>query len=100
MREAYDRDHDAFRDHWTGVILDGKHRADPFHLCFDHFYPVRPSRLAICLDHTNLVKAELWPEEFCLAISELAPHHDGVPFRRDLIAFRFWRRRARHGHQR
>jgi hypothetical protein len=32
LREAYDGDTDGFRDHWSGVLLDGKDYDDPFYL--------------------------------------------------------------------
>jgi hypothetical protein len=69
MREAYDPASDAYRDHWSGVILDGKDRTDPFHMGFDHLYPVRTSRLVVCSELSNLMKTELGPEEFRLAVN-------------------------------
>ena len=90
MREAYDPAHDAYRDHWSGVILDGKDRTDPFHMGFDHLYPVRSSRLVVCSELSNFVKTELGPDEFRLAVAELTAHHNGRPFRRDLINFEYW----------
>ncbi len=46
---------------------------------FDHMYPVRSSRLVVCSDLSNLMRTELRPEEFRLAVAELAAHHAGAP---------------------
>jgi len=94
MREAYDRDLDGFRDHWSGVLLDGKDRTDPFHMGFDHYYPVRTSRLVVCSELSNFMKTELGPDEFPLAVEELTAHHAGRPFDRDFIGFEYWKRRS------
>ena len=90
MREAYDPALDAYRDHWSGVPLDGRDSTGPFRMGFDHLVPVRSSRLVVCSDLSNLMKTELGPEEFRLAVAELTAHHNGAPFRRDLIKFEYW----------
>jgi len=94
MRSAYDRDADAFRCSWTGVILEERDHEDPFFLCFDHYRPVRSSRLDVASVLTNQLKAAFSPSEFPHAIAELARHHAGEPFDRDFIDFTDWNLRA------
>jgi hypothetical protein len=94
LREAYDRDLDAFRCHWSRVPLDERDPRDPFHISFDHFYPVRSSRLVASSELLNSMKFELGPEEFPAAVRELAAHHGGRPFDRDAVKFEWWGRRA------
>jgi len=94
LREAYDRDLDAFRCHWSRVPLDERDPRDPFHISFDHFYPVRSSRLVVSSELLNSMKFELGPEEFPPVVRELAAHRAGAPFRRDVVKFEWWGRRA------
>lgn len=90
LKEAYDRDLDAFTCHWCGVVLEERDMADPFHLCFDHITPLRSARLVVSSELLNSMKTELGPKEFPLAVRELAAHRNGRPFDRDFIKFEFW----------
>jgi len=94
LREAYDRDNDAFRDHWSGVILEEKDQTDPFHLCFDHLLPTKASRLVVSSDLFNHMKYELVPDEFTRVIRELATHRTGRRFDKECIEFTHWGVRA------
>jgi hypothetical protein len=94
LRAAYDADIDGFRCHWCGAILEERDRWNPFHLCFDHVIPQRSSGLVASSMLFNSMKAEFTPDEFLLAVRELAAHRAGRPFDRDLIEFKYWRKRA------
>ena len=91
LRKAYDRQRDAFHCFWSGVVLEERDLDDPFHLCFDHYYPVRASKLVVSSELFNMMKCELGPDEFPLAIKELAAHLAGAPFHRDFIKFDYWK---------
>jgi len=71
MREAYDPALDAYRDHWSGVPLDGKDRTDPFHMGFDHMAPIRSLPLVIGSGPPDLVKARPGPKKLRLDVDEL-----------------------------
>ena len=94
LREAYDQDHDGFRCHWSGILLDEIDRDGPFSLCFDHLVPVRTSKLVVSSALFNLMKCELTDEEFLLAIKELADHLRGQEFDKNLIKFTHWNVKA------
>jgi hypothetical protein len=94
MRKAYDKEVDGFRDFWTDVVLDERDDGSPFSPCFDHYYPVRASRLVVTSELSNRLKAAFAPSEFPRAIAELARHHAGEPFDRDFIDFTHWNLRA------
>jgi hypothetical protein len=97
LKEAYDRDLDAFKCHWCDVVLEERDIDDPWHLCFDHIVPLRSSRLVVSSELLNSLKTELGPKEFPLAVRELAAHRDGRPFDRDCIAFSHWGAGAAQG---
>ncbi len=94
LRRAYDRSADAFRCHWSGVLMTEMGRSDPFHLCFDHLVPVETSELVVSSQLFNRMKDQLAPEELPLAFRELAAHRAGRSFDRDLLEFRYWSRRV------
>lgn len=90
---AYDEAFDAFRCHWSRVILVLDDTNSPFHICFDHLIPRKSSTLVASSELFNEMKSDLGPEEFPRAFIELARHHRGLPFNRDFIKFIFWRER-------
>ncbi len=90
LRDAYDEDHDGFRCKWSNVLLEERDLASPFHLCFDHLYPVRTSTLVVSSELFNSMKSQLTPQEFRIAIKELAAHRCGKQFDRDILKFRYW----------
>ncbi len=90
LQKAYDSSADGFRCHWCGVLLEEEDYTDPFHLCFDHFFPVKSSELVASSEIFNKMKYELGPEEFHKAIKELAAHRAGKPFDKDVVEFRYW----------
>ena len=94
LRDAYDRTLDSFRCHYSHVPVDRSGQGNPFSLCFDHVVPVRGSRLVVSSELFNYMKNQLGPEEFPLAVRELAAHHAGRAFDRDLIRFQYWDLRA------
>ena len=93
---AYDKARDGFLCNWSGVLLEERDHADPFHLCFDHRIPVETSELVVSSELFNRMKTDLAPDEFQTAFEELAAHHNGRPFNRSAIKFAYWRRRSPH----
>jgi hypothetical protein len=94
LKTAYDRENDGFRCHLSGVLLEERDINDPYHLFFDHLIPVKASKLVACASVFNSMKNQLGPDEFRLAVHELAAHRAGKPFDRGRIEFRYWRLKA------
>ena len=90
LRDAYDPTLDSFRCHYSHVPVDRSGQGNPFSLCLDHIVPVRSSSLVVSSELFNYMKNQLGPEEFPLAVRELAAHRAGRAFDRDLIRFQYW----------
>jgi hypothetical protein len=93
--EGYDESIDGFRCRWCGVVLDTVNRAGPFSLCFDHLIPQKWSALDPSSMLMNSMKSDLGPDEYPLLTGELARHHNGSPFNRDIVKFMYWNKQVR-----
>jgi hypothetical protein len=91
--EDYDESIDAFRCRWFGIVLDTNDRSGPRALCFDHLIPRKTSKLATSSMLANSMKSDLGPEEFPIAMGELARHREGASFNKGVIGFLYWAER-------
>ena len=91
LREAYDRDLDAFICHYTGLPLNLTDPGSPLYLNFDHVIPGDNRRLVCAANFINVMKSEMTEEEFRAIVIELAHHFEtGEPFNTEVLKLKYW----------
>jgi len=93
--QAYDKEADAFRCHYTGVIVDLEDFKNPWHISFDHRIPGRPETEVVAVGIVNNMKSALCEEEFLIIVRNLAKHfRTGEPFDLGGVEFEYWGNRG------
>jgi len=92
LLDSWNKEQDAFLDHYIGVKLDKEDLDSPYYMVFDHRIPGKKGDLVATSMLMNAMKTDMSEEEFNLVMNELARHHEGKAFDRDVIRFEYWRR--------
>ena len=92
MKDAWNKEQDAFLDYYVGVKLDNINLDSPYYMVFDHRIPRKKGDLVVTSMLVNALKTDLSEEEFYLVMNELARHHEGKPFDKAVIRFEYWKR--------
>jgi hypothetical protein len=93
LRNAYDKDRDGFRCHYTGILLDLDNPSGRWHLSFDHQIPGKPETIVVAAICINKMKEALSGDEFIAVVKELAHHFlTGEAYNQDIIKFEYWNR--------
>jgi hypothetical protein len=91
LRKAWDPDAEAFRCHYSGVLLDADHRS-PWHVTFDHRTPRTESDVVLCAALINDMKSDLTEAEFRKVIAQLSERLAGVRSSIERIVPKYWHR--------
>jgi hypothetical protein len=91
MVQAYDKEIDGFRCHYTGVVIETEDGKSPWYFSFDHRFPDKSGNLAISAIIINDMKTELADYEFIAVVKQLAKHFTtGEPFDLAGVKFEYW----------